>query len=373
VDAAAHGRAQQRGGYLSPNIKVDVPTPAGYQTPTTDIDFLTFNEGIIDGSQGVGTIAPPPTVHNRVYVGVHNRGRVDADVQVMAAITNAATGLMLPVGYSANVTAGTPLPGPDWITLGVRNIAGLRAGAPRIVNFDLSSTSLPLPASLPGNSHYCMVVFLHSAQDPYVSIERNVDLLTLSDRKVGQKNLHIVEFVGVPPAPGTGPGIWAMLMVSGAFAKSKRQSDLVIDARKFPGRLTFVVPPALFPADPAAQAKEFKVRSNEMVKGFVKAQTANALRLFHEAKYPERQFKLMTDALGKIAGQKSLELSEPSGAIRKFSIGPDDHHAVFFRIDLPAGTKIGSTFEFDVQQRDSESGRFAGGSRYRVTVNKKVG
>ena len=43
--------------YLGPNIKVDVPTPSGYQTPTTDIDFVTFNEVIVDGSNGVGTIA----------------------------------------------------------------------------------------------------------------------------------------------------------------------------------------------------------------------------------------------------------------------------------------------------------------------------
>jgi hypothetical protein len=42
-------------------------------------------------------------------------------------------------------------------------------------------------------------------------------------------------------------------------------------------------------------------------------------------------------------------------------------------LDLSAGTKIGSAFEFDIQQRDSEGGRFAGGSRYRVVVNKKAG
>ena len=88
----------------------------------------------------------------------------------------------------------------------MKSVTGLRAGAPRIVNFDLPSTSLPLPASLPGNSHFCMVVFLHSTQDPYTSTERNVDLLTLADRKVGQKNLHIVEFIGTPPPPGNGSG-----------------------------------------------------------------------------------------------------------------------------------------------------------------------
>jgi len=357
--------------YLSPNIKVDVPTPAGYQTPTADIDFLTFNL-LTDGSNGVGTNSPPPTVHNRVYVEVHNRGRVDADVQIMAAITNAATGLMLPVGYTANITAGTPLSGTKWITLGVKSVTGLRAGAPRIVNFDLPSTSLPLPASLPGNSHFCTVVFLHSLQDPYTSTERNVDLLTLADRKVGQKNLHIVEFIGTPPAPGTGPGIWGMLLVTGAFFKTKRLADLVIDAKNFRGTLTFVLPPEIFPANPAEQAREFAVRPNTQVKAFVKAQKANALRMFREAKYPEQQFQLMNAALDKVAGVQALELSARSGAIRKFSVGPEDTIPIFIRIDLPAGTKTGSAFEFDVQQRDSETGRFAGGSRYRVVVNRKA-
>jgi hypothetical protein len=65
---------------------------------------------LTDGGNGVGTNSPPPTVHNRVYVEVHNRGRVDADVQIMAAITNAATGLMLPVGYTANSRRARPFP-----------------------------------------------------------------------------------------------------------------------------------------------------------------------------------------------------------------------------------------------------------------------
>lgn len=122
----------------------------------------------------------------------------------MAAITNAATGLNLPAGYTANVVAGTPLSGTTWINLGVRNVTNLHAGSPQIVAFDLPSNLLPLPVSLPGNSHFCLVAFLHSPQDPFTSTQANVDLLTLADRKVGQKKLHIVEFIGTPPPPATG-------------------------------------------------------------------------------------------------------------------------------------------------------------------------
>lgn len=361
--------------YLSPNIKVDVPTPAGYQTPTTDIDFFTFNEVITDGSNGVGTNVPPPTVHNRVYVELHNRGRVDAaNVQVMAAVTNAATGLMLPVGYTANVTAGTALAGPKWITLGVQNVTNLHAGFPLIVHFDLPSTVLPMPASLPGDSHWCMVVFLHSAQDPFISTERNVDNLTLADRKVGQKNLHIVQFVGVPPPPGTGIGVWAMLIVSGEILKNKSFIDLVIDARRFPGILRFALPPPLFPIDPNQHAKGFKLGANKTVKTWVDRHTVDSKRLFYEAKYPERQYKLLVAAMEKVAAQRPLELQGGQvNAMQKLPLAPTDNHVIFFRIDPPANTKIGSMFQFDIQQRDSETGKTMGGSRYRVVVNRKAG
>ncbi len=360
--------------YLSPNIKVDVPTPAGYQTPTNTIDFLTFNEVIVDGSNGVGTTAPPPTVHNRVYVEVHNRGRTDAtNVRVMAAITNAATGLSLPSGYTANVVAGTPLPGPKWTTLGFVTIPELRAGFPRIAYFDLPSTVLPLPASLPGNSHYCMVAILHSQDDPFSSTETNVDLLTLADRKVGQKNLHIVQFVGTPPPPGTGTGTWLMLLVNGVGERRKRLVDLVIEATEFPGTLHFALPPPLFPKDPAEQAEGLSVRKNKLVQRWVKQHLADAERLFYEAKYPELQYALMVEAMKTVADQPPLAMRGGRvAALRRLSLNAEGEHALFVRVDPPKGTKVGSAYWFDITQRDSRSGELLGGSRYQVEVTRRT-
>jgi hypothetical protein len=82
-----------------------------------------------------------------------------------------------------------------------------------------------MPASLPGNSHWCSVAFVRCAQDPFTGTAGDADSLTLADRKVGQKNLHIVQFVGTPPPPGTGIGTWAMLIVSGAALKKKGLVD----------------------------------------------------------------------------------------------------------------------------------------------------
>jgi hypothetical protein len=359
--------------FLSPNIKVDVPTPLGYQTPTTNIDFFTFNEVIADGSNGVGTIDPPPTVHNRVYVEVHNRGRVDAaDVQVMAAITNASAGLgALPAGYTANVVAGTNIPSPNWTTLGVQHILNLRAGFPQIAAFDLPSTVLPLPASLPGQSHFCLLAFVHSAQDPFASTQQNVDLLTVSDRKVAQHNLHIVEFIGVPPPPSTGIGMWVVLNVNGGFFEDKRRINLVFDAKKFPGTIHAVLPPKLFPQKPEQQAKGWRVVSNAVVAKWFKSHSETARRLYLEAKYPESQYKQLITAMKTVANQKPLQATGPGQfAISGLMLAPDDRHTLFLRIDPPAGAKVGTSWDIDVEVRDAEKGIVQGGSRYRVVVNK---
>jgi len=304
---------------------------------------------------------------------VRARGRFDAtDVHVMAAITNAAAGLTLPAGYTASVVAGTPI-GGGWTTLGVVTIPHLEAGLPRIAAFDLPSTSLPLPASLPGNSHFCMLAFLHSAADAFTSTQRNADLLTLGDRKVAQKNLHIVEFVGTPPAPGTGPGRWAMLLVNGTNLRGKRLIDLVIDARRFKGALNVVLPPGLFPAKPKTQAPRFTVGAATMVKAWAKKHQTDATRLFHEAKYPKAQFELLMANLKVVAAQRPLTLQGGQLArIRGLPLGPKDRYGVFIRIEPAKGTKLGASMSFDVSQVDAKSAAFLGGSRYQVVVNRKA-
>jgi hypothetical protein len=361
--------------WLSSNVKVDVPTPAGYQTPTNQIDFFQFNEVIVDGSNGVGTNVPPPPVVNRVYVEVHNRGRVDAgSVQVMAAVTNASTVLnLLPIGYEANVVAGTNLPGPDWTTLGVRTLTNLRAGTPQIAAFDLPSTILPMPASLPGQSHFCLVAFVHSAQDGYTSTQRNVDLLTLSERKVAQKNLHIVEFVGTPPPPGTGLGMWAMIDVAGTHFKQRGRIDLVLDARRFPGRIGYAWPVKLLAKNWREQVKDFRVQSNKPVKAWADRHVETARRLFWEAKYSERSYKKLITAMEAVREQPFLVAgTQRVSTLPGIVVGLEDRHTIFLRIDPPKGAKVGSRWEFSLVQRDAETGRVQGGSTYRVVVNRPV-
>ena len=353
-----------------------MPTPAGYQTPTTAIDFYTFVHVLQDGSSGVATKSPPPTVHNRLYVEVHNRGRSDAvDVRVTVASRTPPPGWRCRPG-TRRVQGGSPLPGPKWITLGTVTLPLRHAGAPKIVAFDLPSTVLPMPASLPGNAHWCSVAFVHAAKDPFTGAAGNVDALTLADRKVAQKNLHIVPFVGTPPPPGTGIGVWAMLIVSGAALRQRGQIDLVFDARRFPGDIHVVAPPRLTPANLTAQAKGFKKGTADIVKRWIDGDAPVAERLFIEAKYPRVQFELLRGAMQSVAGQTPLVLTGGVEAkLGQLILAPEDEIPIFLRIDPPATAKIGTVFEFDLQQRVAGDGRqtLLGGSRYRVEINRKSG
>lgn len=360
--------------YESPNIKIDVPTPAGYQTPTNQIDFFEFNEVIVDGSQGVGTIAPGSTVHNRVYVEVHNRGRTDAaSVQVMAVITNASAGLgSLPANYAASIVAGNPINTPPWIPLGKVVLTNLRAGFPQIAAFDLPSTVLPVPASLPGQSHYCLVAFLHSTQDPFSNTQQIVDILTVVERKVGQKNLHIVEFIGVPPP---GASIWSMLDLAIAVPKKSSLVDLIFNAPGFRGGIDVVLPKKLYPAGSEKdRLKDFRVLSNKPVQAWVDSHRKDAQRIHWEAQYSEVAFQKLNKAMELVAAQPLLHANGKNGvtALPGITLKASDRHTIFLRITPPKDAKIGDAFDFNVEQRDPESNKVLGGSTYRVVINRPV-
>jgi photosystem II stability/assembly factor-like uncharacterized protein len=358
----------------SPNIKIDVPTSAGYQTLTNQVDFFQFHELIVDGSQGVATVAPPAVIHNRVYVLVHNRGPLIAtSVYVMVAVTNASTVLNpLPAGYTANIQAGTPLPGPDWTTLGTVTLSNLRPGFPQVAAFDLPSNILPLPASLPGQSHYCLLAFAHSVDDPYTATEKNVDPLTIQERKVGQKNLHLVEFIGTPPPPKTWLGIWARLDITGFLFRKTGIIDLVFDLRRFPGKIRLLVPEALVPDILLGNQKDFATEPNPLVEKWNSQYLRGAKRLLHEGKFRQGDFDSLINAMKLVAKRPVLvpRITSHQPTLIKIPIGAKDRHTIFLRIDPPLRARVGQSWEFSVIQRDSKTKKTQGGATYSVRINR---
>ena len=359
--------------WLSPNIKVDAPTPSGYQTPTNQINFFQFHETLVDGSQGVETIAPPQVVHNRLYALVHNRGPLaESSVRVVAAITNASTVLQpLPSGYTANVQAGTALPGPDWTTLGTVTLTDLRPGLPQVAAFDLPSNLLPIPASLPGQSHYCCVVFLHAGDDVYASTQRNVDILTVSERKVAQKNLHVVQFVGTPPPPESTTGIWVRLDIGAhLFRKSAKNPaiDLVIDARHLRGQLSLVGPRDLI-TDAVVKDSALERQPAALLRGWLKQHGDDAVRLQREGKYSDRDLAYLLDAMGKVKGAPLVVVpTRKRTTLTGLPVIPGGTQTVFFRVDPPARSRPGQSWQFSVVQRDHKNRRVQGGATYVVEI-----
>jgi hypothetical protein len=355
--------------YLSRNIKVDVPTPSGYQTPTSNIDFLVFNDVIVDGSQNTATLDPATgTVVNRVYVEVHNRGIVEAaSVQVMLLLANASAGLPpLPAGYVVNVLAGTPISSATWQTVGTRTLANLHAGFPQVVAFNLPSTILPPPASLPGQSHHCLLALIHSTQDAFTSTQTNVDALAIADRKVAQRNLELVAFVGTPPPPGD--GTWARLDLYGP-ANEERTKEIIIDMRSFHGRLGVLLPPDL---------KVRKVvglhESKELLaERWAKEHSERLRELIKHGRFSDHACGQMLLDIRRVAGSPIL-LAEggkrKTCVLSELEIEPGKRYPLFLYFE-PERIQVGQTQTVHVIQRDATNHRVEGGSTYHIVVTPK--
>ena len=352
--------------WLSPNIKVDVPTQAGYQTPTNQIDFYQFNEVIGDGSQQVATIGGNSVVHNRAYVEVHNRGIVPANqVAVTLLLADASTALPpLPAGYEAQIAAGQPVSGSGWVTVGITTLNDVRQEFPRVAAFDLNSTLLPPPSSLPAQSHYCVLALVHAAVDPFTSTSTDIATVTATDRKVAWKNLHIVEFVGTPPQSF----VWSKLNLNGV--PRARQADLVIEARDFPGRVGLVVPAALAGG---ADLGDFKVHSNRTVRRWVDVSLPAIERATWERGHPLESFQRLRTAMELVRDEPFLVARGRDGVstLRRLPLGPRQQHAVFLAFEAPKGAKPGNSWDVTVLQRNAAGGNVAGGSLYRLVVPRK--
>jgi hypothetical protein len=355
--------------YESPNIKIDVPTPSGYQTPSNQIDFYQFNDTIVDGSQGVGTMDPAlGTVTNRVYVEVHNRGiKLAPNVQVMLLLTNASAGLPgLPGGYTSNVQTGTPITTAQWQTVGIKTVPVLKVGIPQVVEFNLPSTMLPPPASLPGQSHFCLVALLHSSDDPYTSTQTSVDALTVVDRKVGQKNLQLVQFVGTPPPPANRLETWAQIRFNGLQERDLR-ADVVLDLRRFPGRVGLVLPKGLFSE---RLAREHHLANPKIVAQWAARHRYRLQEFMAQGRFDYKACARMIRDIEAVAEQPMILCNgrDQVHRLEDLELQKGVSYTAFLHIQLAEDVQPGAHYEFGVMQVGAGGEQLLGGSTFRVEV-----
>jgi len=153
------------------------PAPNIRSAPAHRIEYIT----------GITHEHPVRTAVNRVYVQAHNRGFMTAtSVRVKLLYTEVATVLPLLPADFWTVYPSDGFNQSDWKPIGTQIVDELRPATPVVLSFDWTP-----PASAP--EHACLLAMIDAVQDPLdAQGERNVDVLTRSNKHVGQKNVHVV-------------------------------------------------------------------------------------------------------------------------------------------------------------------------------------
>jgi hypothetical protein len=168
----------------SPDTKVDV---SPYYTPDAVFDGVEFDEDVTHEDPNRGEI-------NRFYLQVHNRGwQATTNVRVRAFFTDTHAGLpslpnaLVPPDFNlTNTTVWQPV-GP------AQTIPLLEPNRPVIVSWDWT---VPLGA----NTSSCLIAVVSSGDDPITTQETNIYNLIKSEKRVCQKNLHVITSPGPRPA-----------------------------------------------------------------------------------------------------------------------------------------------------------------------------
>jgi photosystem II stability/assembly factor-like uncharacterized protein len=203
--------------WMCADIKVDAleGAPLSYQMPVSAVDFVNFEAVLQHRNAERGNV-------NRVYVQLHNRGITPATgVTVKLHFADASAGLPpLPADF------WTAFPGDSadtthWHPIGVKTV-DVSPTVPTVVEWDWTT---PLGQA----THSCLFVVIDSAQDPIPAANKifNVDTLVRNEKRVGLKNLHIVD---APPAPPRAPVMGVAILDFWPIRKGRRQ---IIEFRRF--------------------------------------------------------------------------------------------------------------------------------------------
>jgi hypothetical protein len=249
--------------WTSADIKVRRPSWPTFPDPlNTPPDYLDFAQNIDDYVSSIDqeTADQPASLatgsFNRIFVQVHNRGPKAVDgkfVQVMLLVTPAAAGLPpLPADYATHIQngdlPGSPgVPGSGWLAGSAWYAAdpaspyksppgAVDVRTPGVVEFDVDFTNIPSTAL---TDHVCAAAFVTTPTDPLTAAQPSLDALTMQDKHVVHRNLHLVAAAARP------------LVLRGGFSHTpqtialdfhdatgaNRPVDIVFERGSFPGRI----------------------------------------------------------------------------------------------------------------------------------------
>jgi hypothetical protein len=242
--------------YQCADIKIDaqqrhgtVGAPDFFQTdpegtPIPPLHHVLFDE-LVDSSANL-----PQTDAALVHVQVWNRSltaanavsvwaifsRVSAGVPALSKSASSGDAYPFWNQFQANGTITPSLPADSpWTAVGPPLVLnGIDASHPQIASWNWTIPALP--TGDPG--HYCMVALVHSVASPVGETTRmNVDPITMTNRQVGQKNLHIGAALPPGPGPSGSPAFIEAYIEFHNPTTEARRGDFVIDARALPAPL----------------------------------------------------------------------------------------------------------------------------------------
>jgi photosystem II stability/assembly factor-like uncharacterized protein len=197
--------------WMCADIKVDALEGAipAYQMPVSAVDYVAFEWKLQHRH-------PQRTRTNRVYVQLNNRGFQPAvGVNVKILYADASAGLPnLPADFWTAFPSGSTNT-TQWHPVGsAQTIASLKPGIPVVLEWDWTP---PATAA----EHSCMLVVLDCVSDPIPASNKVFDLGTLvpTEKRVGLKNLHVLDPQPAAPPPST---------ILGFNATSKRAQTIQI-------------------------------------------------------------------------------------------------------------------------------------------------
>lgn len=383
--------------WMSADIKVRRGSLSGLPVLGAQANYLDYAFNIGDYIDTSHIETADQAGADRIFVEVHNRGLTPlpaGQVRVLLLITQVGAALpALPMDYAAHINnndtssgwLSPPLAPTPWkfadpampyrVTTGILDVR-----TPQVVEFDVDVSTLGLA---PGD-HVCAAAFITTvgAQDRLTATNTNLDQLTMSDKHVAHRNLHLVAAGARPePPPGTGYVHQPQTFLIDFHNPGARPAamDLAFQRPHFPGDLSLLLPKLHAHAtvgwtilnedkveiDLRSHLGAFLARVGEGVERIGEAieEVATAIGGQQMASDPHT---LRCRKVAMLDRSRVFIAATGSPTIRGVTLAPGGHITAAVTVVAPPSACPGDRFRFDILQRNGDE--LVGGSTYILEV-----
>jgi hypothetical protein len=371
--------------WMSADIKVRRGSLAGLPALPTPVDYLAFATEIGDYVDSTTDIETADTSGaDRIFVEVHNRSLTPvagSAVRVLALVTDASLGLpALPANYASHLTAGDTsagwLAGSNWRFLDpaqpYKSPPGeVNVRTPGVVEFTFDFASLSLPG---GHDHVCIAAFVTTAADPLTASTPSLDDLTMHDKHVAHRNLHLVTAGATPgtvPGDGSGQSPQTFLVDIVNAARKQVVADIVFERGDFPGRIGLLLPKEL--AKYAERDKDLRTLPIEKAESYLGPGWLEAVRaLVADGRKRPEQLQRQVARLGSLdLSQLHLVAEVARPMLRGLPLEAGQRFPAAIVVVPPEQAKVGDRYQLTLIQQVGK--HIVGGSTYLIAMTKTAG